>query len=114
MDLTPAAQTEAGVSKAISFEEAKRLRDELLWQHLDKTVIEEAVIQWLKTLSPRTGANYQSGMRQMVKLRLLDPSITLQAFALINHDAVLDQIKLVKDWTECSRQARAACYISFT
>lgn len=26
----------------------------------------------------------------------------------------MDKIKIVKEWSECSRQARAACYISFT
>ncbi|MCB1116277.1 MAG: site-specific integrase [Chlamydiia bacterium] len=40
--------------------------------------------------------------------------MSLQAFALVNHEAIIDQIKLVAHWTECTRQARAAGYISFT
>ena len=40
--------------------------------------------------------------------------MTLQAFALVNHEAVIDRIKLIHEWTECTRQSRAACYISFT
>ncbi|HVW99638.1 MAG TPA: site-specific integrase [Candidatus Babeliaceae bacterium] len=114
MDLTPIEQTKQGLAKLTSFEEAKKVRDELLWQQLDKITVEDAVTQWLVTLSPRTGANYQSGMRKLAELKLIDPSMSLQAFALLNHDAILDRIKLVQEWTECSRQARAACYISFT
>jgi len=33
---------------------------------------------------------------------------------LINHEGVIDQIKLCPSWAETTRQARAACYISFT
>jgi len=114
MDLTPARQTDHALTQFTSFEEAKKARDEILWQQLDKFTIADAILQWLATLSPRTGANYQSGMRKLAELKLIDPSMSLQAFALLNHDAVLDRIKLVDEWTECSRQARAACYISFT
>jgi len=97
-----------------SFEHAKSLRDNFIWEQLDQTKVEEAIVYWLLTLSPKTCINYQSGMRKLTTLGLLDPTLNLQAFALINHDAIVDQIKLVSEWTECSRQARAACYISFT
>ncbi|WP_316357823.1 hypothetical protein [Candidatus Neptunichlamydia sp. REUL1] len=40
--------------------------------------------------------------------------MTLQAFTLVNHEAKIDQIKGFGDWSECTRQARAACYIAFT
>ncbi|MBS4164699.1 hypothetical protein PRO82_002030 [Candidatus Protochlamydia amoebophila] len=40
--------------------------------------------------------------------------MSLQVFALTNHEAVIDRIKLIQDWAEASRQSRAACYISFT
>ena len=40
--------------------------------------------------------------------------MTLQAFALTNHEVIIDRIKLIQIWAESSRQARAACYISFT
>jgi len=45
---------------------------------------------------------------------MLDLYMSLQVFGLVNHDTIIDRIKLVSDWTECTRQARAACYISFT
>ena len=53
-------------------------------------------------------------MTRLAELKLFDPLMTLQAFALVNHESIIDQIKLLSNWTECSRQSRAACYISFT
>ncbi len=40
--------------------------------------------------------------------------MSLQLFALINHDSIIDQIKVLPELSECSKQARAACYISLT
>jgi len=97
-----------------SFDQAKKLRDDLIWQQLDCITVAAAIELWLSTLNPKTKLNYRSGLRKLVELGLIDQSQSLQAFALINHDTVLDQIKLIPEWAECSRQARAACYISFT
>ncbi len=97
-----------------SFEEAKSIRSNLVWQQLDKITVKEAIEQWLKTLSSHTKETYRYGMRMLVKLGLVNPMVSLQGFALTNHDTIIDRIKLVEKWSECSRQARAACYISFT
>jgi integrase len=45
---------------------------------------------------------------------MINPMISLQAFSMINHDAVIDKIKNISDLQETTRQARAALYISFT
>jgi integrase len=113
MDIVPSKITQVP-SKRESFEQAKSLRDNLIWEQLDKTSVEEAIVYWLSTLNPKTCINYQSGMRKLATFGLLDPTLNLQAFALLNHDTIVDKIKLIEEWTECSRQARAACYISFT
>jgi len=97
-----------------SYEESKKSRLEWVWKQLEKISVQEAVEVWLLTLSARTWNNYRSGVRRLAELGLFDPLMTLQAFALVNHEAIIDQIKLVAHWTECTRQARAACYISFT
>jgi hypothetical protein len=52
-------------------------------------------------------------MKQLAQQGLINLRISLQAFSLVNHEAILDQIKLVQDWSEATRQARAACYVSF-
>ena len=69
---------------------------------------------WLSTLSETTKKNYRAGVNRMIEIGVLDPLMTLQGFSLINHEVKIDQIKGFADWTECTRQARAACYISFT
>lgn len=70
--------------------------------------------EWFETLSQRTRINYQSGVRVLAVVGLIDPMMSSQDFSLVNHDAVVDKIKLVSAWRETSRQARAAMYISFT
>jgi len=97
-----------------SYENAKKSQSSWIWKQLEKITVQEALEVWLSTLSERTRNNYRSGVRRLGELGLFDPLMTLQAFALLNHEAILDQIKLISHWTECTRQARAACYISFT
>jgi len=97
-----------------SYEEAKKSQSNWIWQQLEKISVQEAVEVWLQTLSPKTQKNYRSGLRRLAELGFFDPLMTLQGFALTNHEAIVDQIKLVSGWTECTRQARAAGYISFT
>lgn len=97
-----------------TYEEAKRFHSNAIWNQLEKITVHEAAQMWLTTLSDKTRKNYQSGLKRLSELGLLDPMISLQAFALVNHEAIIDQIKLVSSWTECSKQSRAACYISFT
>ena len=115
MDITPIRTHQtSSLQKFESFEQAKKVRDVHIWQQLDKISVEEAISHWLATLSHKTQINYQSGMRKLAEFGLISPSMSLQTFALINHDTNIDQIKLRREWSECSRQARAACYISFT
>lgn len=114
MTLTPSPVSSLGVPVAKAFEEAKSAHSNLIWQQLEKILVEDAAQHWLSTLHHKTRINYQSGLRRLAELGFLFPSMNLQAFSLVNHEAIIDQIKLVPTWTECSRQSRAACYISFT
>lgn len=114
MTLMPINSETALSSSIETYEEAKSLHSNMVWQKLNDITIHEAIALWLSTLSFRTHANYQSGMNRLVALGLIDPLMNLQAFALVNHEAIVDKIKLVQGWSECTRQARAACYISFT
>lgn len=97
-----------------NYEQAKAFQANLVWEKLDEITVEQAIVYWLPTLSLKTQINYRSGVRKLVEFGLLNPLMTLQAFALVNHEVIIDRIKLIQDWAESSRQARAACYISFT
>lgn len=100
--------------KKFSYSEAKQLKEEITWRQLQKVTVEEALNHWFKTLSPLTAQNYRSGIGKLVEFRILEPFTSLQAFSLANADAVIDQIKQIKQWSENTKQARAAAFISFT
>ena len=97
-----------------TFEQAKNFRTESIWQNLAIITVGDAIGCWLSGLSKLTAKNYASGMHILEQAGLIKLGVTLQAFALTNHDEVLDRIKTLANASESSRQARAACYISFT
>lgn len=97
-----------------TYEKASSFKSNLIWKQLDLISVEEAIAHWLPTLSSKTQINYKSGIKKLIALGLVDPFMSLQQFALVNHEGIIDKIKLFQDWAENTRQARAACYISFT
>lgn len=114
MTLMPAVLELPIPSNLETYEQAASFKANLVWKKLDEISVEEAISYWLPTLSPKTQLSYRSGMKKLVEFGWLNPLISLQQFALINHEGVIDRIKLFQDWAENTRQARAACYISFT
>jgi len=100
--------------RSLSLEQALQLKREAVWKNLQDISVKQALAEWLSTLSKVTAKNYLSGIKQLAHSKLIDTKISLQLFALINHEAIIDQIKILPKLSECSRQARAACYISFT
>lgn len=101
-------------SKLETFEQASSFKSNLIWKHLDSISVEEAIANWLPTLSSKTQISYRSGIKKLIELGLVNPLMSLQQFALVNHESIIDKIKLFQDWAENTKQARAACYISFT
>lgn len=97
-----------------TFEQAKNFKTEVIWQNLASKTVEEAKNFWLGGLSRLTAKNYKAGMHMLENAGLIKPSITLQVFSLVNHNEILDRIKTLPGLTESTKQARAACYISFT
>lgn len=99
----------------LTYEQVLSLRQNIQWNALANYVVGEAIEAWLETLSFLTSRNYRSGMNELTRRGFINTKMTLQAFSLINHEAIIDRIKTdSKDWTEATRQARAATYISFT
>lgn len=101
-----------------TYDKVVSIKNDVLWNELNKHTVGEALEMWLSTLQPLTAKNYRSGMRKLAELRYIRPEVTLQAFAMENPDAIVDRVKkeslLGESWSECTRQARVACYISFT
>lgn len=97
-----------------SFGQAVAIRDQIVWNKLEALTVEHVLKEWFSTLSDRTERNYRSGANFLAGINLLNPFLSLQAFALVNHDAIVDKIKQLPYLQETTKQARAALYISFT
>lgn len=96
-----------------TFDGARKIRDLVIWEKLGHLSLQDVIAQWLSTLSRSTELNYRSGINMLSKFGLLDLDMSLQAFSLVNHDAILDRIKQLPA-KETTNQARAALFISLT
>lgn len=75
--------------------------------------VTDAMQNWLSNMREVTRKNYTYYMNDLIDRELV-LILTLSEFNKINHEAVLDRIKKIEEWTEGTRQLKAACYISFT
>ena len=110
------SNTELVRTSNFTYSQVKELRDEAVWRNLDNVTVEQALNSWYQSMNRLTSINYQSGMKKLAEHGFINSHLSLQQFSLINHNAVIDTIKKDRSvtWSECSRQARAAAYISFT
>ena len=101
---------------AFKFSEIKSLKEEAIWENLSNVSVEQALGSWYSSMNRLTSINYKSGMQKLAELKFINIHMSLQQFSQLNHNATIDRIKKDKslNWSECSRQARAAAYISFT
>ncbi|MCG8333401.1 MAG: site-specific integrase [Proteobacteria bacterium] len=107
-------QTLEILPQSIGYQEARFAKNESIWSKLGEITVEQALGKWLAGLTENTHINYLTGFKKLVEKELIDPLQSIQAFSLINHESIIDEIKLISDWSEATRQARAAAYISFT
>lgn len=98
----------------LKYDQAVSIVNDRVWDNLNDHTVGEALELWLGTLGKLTATNYRSGMRKLMEAKCIDIKMSLQSFALSDHESVVDRIKTFSCWKECTRQARAACYISFT
>lgn len=92
-------------------------------QELKQKPVLDLLIEWLDEIeerSPNTAKSYGFSMRRLAQIGIMPlylPSgakTTLEDFREILHEQVVDTIKRHLTWSEATKQARAACYISFT
>lgn len=114
MSLVPASSNIEIQTISGTYEQAQSFKTNSVWNALDRITVEEAIGNWLGTLSHLTQINYNSGMKKLAEQGLINPMMSLQSFALVNYESIVDQIKLIQGWSEATKQARAACYVSFT
>lgn len=100
--------------KSLTYEQAEKIKNENVWQSLDKITILKAVSSFLEGLSKHTKESYRSAFNVLFKERLLEPEMSLKGFALMNLEAKLDQIKENLPGKEATKQYRSAAFVSFT
>jgi integrase/recombinase XerD len=99
----------------LDYQQSKAVHENETWNILSRYTIAEACGHWLETLSGHTKKSYGEGFKKLVDYGLICPTVSLQDFAIkINHQAIVDAIKQIADWSEATKQNRAAGYISFT
>lgn len=113
-DLIPKFSPPSEGSLQSSFRAAQEHRQDRLWQDLGRISVGEALGHWLEGLGGHTAKNYLCGFKGLAQNGLFDPTLTLQQFALVNHEERVDEVKLLGQWSEATKQARAAAYIAFT
>jgi hypothetical protein len=73
-----------------NYEQAKAFQTNLVWKKLDEITLEEEFCNWFSSLSHKTQINYRSWIRKLIEFGLINPMMTLKAFALTNHEAIID------------------------
>ncbi len=99
---------------SLTYQEAIQKKQDIIWKKFAEISVLQSIENWLKSLSLLTRKNYASALKKIVENDLLNPDLNLQQFSLVNHENVVDEIKLIQNWSEATRQARAAAYISYT
>ena len=108
MSLVPNIQETPVHHSLQTYEQAASAKTKKKKKKLEETSVEQASDHWLSTLGQKTQINYRSGIKKLIEFGWLNPLLSLQAFALVNHEGVIDHIKLFPKWAETTRQARAA------
>lgn len=75
-----------------------------VWDYID---------EWLKSLGKTTSRAYYYYMNNLID-RGFFPNHTIDRFASVNLELIVDKIKAYEGWTENVRQTRAKVFISFT
>lgn len=102
------------LNDSLTYDQLKDYKERAIWQDLLSVTVGEAIEIWIATLSSSTAKNYRSGMNFLIAHGLLKPHMNLQMFSLVNYNSLIDGIKLLQGKSEGTKQARAACFISFT
>ncbi|MDH5561661.1 MAG: site-specific integrase [Deltaproteobacteria bacterium] len=102
------------VSFGDSYRNSKNLKEDAIWSQLKNISVSEALRFWYMTLKHSTRINYECAFKGLKAANLVDLEMDLRTFSLSNHESLVDDVKLISHWSEASRQARAAAYISFT
>lgn len=92
-------------------------KTEFMWSKMSQVQVQYEIKEWLNQYASGTRETYFWHMCALEDLGLIEVYKTLDSFAMINHNEVVDKIKLsqsIGGTKESTLQGRAAAYISFT
>lgn len=110
-------KTDPSDKNLISYKKLKNIKCSLIWDKLGDISLKHIIEYWVSCLNENTARSYLISLRSLDKINLISLEISLQQFALVNHNFIIDSIKnsnLTSIWSEGTKQVRAACYISLT
>jgi integrase/recombinase XerD len=105
---------QAEIQRKFTYTQATGLYNQLKWEVLGDHLLHEAAQQFLEHLKPHTKRSYGTALNLFFTRGILDPTMDLQKFSLLNLETILDKIRQEVGSSEATRQARAAAFISFT
>lgn len=105
---------EAPIQTKLAYTEIIGLHQQLRWEVLGEVQLCEAVEQFLTLLQTHTQRSYRAAINLMFAKGLLDPTMTMQQFALLDLESILDRIRTTIYGAEATKQARAAAFVSLT
>ena len=98
----------------MSYQSATMMKKEVVWEGLEKITLKQAMELFLKSLKEGTAECYMNAFNHFFVWGLLDPTMTLKDFSMMNLESKLDQIRTSGSGMESTKQTRSAAFISFT
>ncbi len=93
----------------------KNAKKQKEWNSLRSAKLGAVAGMWFGTLENKnTKMLYLQLLERLFELRLVTKTMSLSEFARINSNKIVDKIKNQRHYAESTKQARAACFISFT
>lgn len=93
----------------------KKAKNSKEWASLRSTKLGVVAGMWFATLENKnTKMTYMHLLDRLFALRLITKTMTISDFAKINSNKIVDKIKNQRNYSEATKQARAAAFISFT
>lgn len=97
-----------------SYNQAISLKNESIWKSLSEMPMHKTVENFLEKLSYHTKKSYNSAFNIFFENGFINPFWSIQEFSLCNMENILDKIKQEIKGSEATKQARCACFLSFT
>jgi integrase/recombinase XerD len=112
-------RTDDNIGLFMAKSDMRRARSEFI-EKLECLPISAAIADWLVCLNEGTKRNYAYYLTDMIRRGIIPEedasgnTFTVGHFNRQPHERMIDYIKGISDWSEGTRQVRAAVYISFT